>query len=109
MSELTLIDLFPGAIETATEITIPKADLNITSPTITADKFIVATVSIALVRMTLEQFEANIDQRVYLSASGFDSFTFKNDGTNQIRHEVRQFSINLARPAPISTLNPEDY
>ncbi|NET74019.1 MAG: hypothetical protein F6K62_24710 [Sphaerospermopsis sp. SIO1G2] len=107
MAVLALTDLLPGTTQTTSVISIPKTALNLTSENVDADKFVAAVAIKVKELMTQAQFDAEYEQNVYAS-DGFDGFSTKNNGTEDISFLVRQIVINLGKPDE-ATLNPEDY
>jgi len=95
-----------NATQTATTITLNKADLGLTSAVCTADKVLAAVVIKASENLDRTYFDADLSQTVYVER-GFDSFQAR--GANQDNYIVRQININLATPDTFTDFNPEDY
>lgn len=109
MAELTITDVFgAGASQTATTITIAKADLTglTASSSNTAESLLAGIILKAKESLTQTAFDANTDQSIYIE-TGFASFT--NRGTNNDSYRVDQLTINLAKLDSGATLDPDDY
>ncbi|MBD2568368.1 hypothetical protein [Anabaena lutea] len=109
MAEPTITQVFgSGASQTATTVTITKADLPglTASPSNTAESLLAAIILFAKSFLTQTAFDANTDQSIYIE-TGFASFT--NRGTNNDSYRVDQLTINLAKIDSGSTLDPDDY
>lgn len=109
MAEPTLQSVFgANAVQTATTITISKADL----PTLTAsanntaESLIVALSLKWQTGLTETNFNSNIDQSVYVG-TGYPNFAFR--GTNNTQYRVDQLTINLAKLDTGSVIDPDDY
>ncbi|MBD2692640.1 hypothetical protein [Anabaena catenula] len=109
MAVPTIAEVFgSGASQTATTITIAKADLPglTASSSNTAESLLVGIILAAQAFLTQAAFGANIDQSTYIE-SGFPSFT--NRGTNNDSYRVDQLTISLAKLDSGATLDPDDY
>jgi hypothetical protein len=93
-----------SATQDATTITLNKSDLGLTATTCTADQVIAAIAIKAKAVLTQTAFDAEAEQRVYLT-DGFSSFITKNESS----FVVRQITLNLAEPDTGATLNPNNY
>lgn len=111
MPEPSLTEVFgTGASQSATTITIAKADLAstdlIASPTNSAESLLVAILLKAKNFLTEAAFEANTDQSLYV-APGFKSTTIR--GTNNTQYITDQLTVTLAKIDPQTPINPNDY
>lgn len=109
MSEPTLVQLFgAGATQDATTLTIHKADLPRLTPSAnnTAESLLTGILLQAQTQETKANFDLNIDQSVYIE-DGFPSFIFR--GTDNAPYEVRQLTVNLAKPDTSATIDPDNY
>ncbi|WP_353933325.1 hypothetical protein WJM97_22805 (plasmid) [Okeanomitos corallinicola TIOX110] len=107
MSERTLQEVLgTNAAQTATTITLNKADLGLTDPACTADKVVAAVVIKSLENLDQSYFDADLTQTVYVER-GFDSFQVR--GVNQDNYLIRQINVNLATLDSFTTFNPEEY
>lgn len=109
MAEPTLIDLFgAGATQTATTITIAKADLPglTASAANRAEALLVGILLKMKTTLSKTNFDNNIDQSVYVE-SGYPTFAFR--GTNNDSYRVDQLTVNLAKLDTSGTIDPDDY
>jgi hypothetical protein len=109
MSEPTLQQVLgANATQDANTITIYKSDLTGLTPQAenTAESIVVGMLLKILQTLSQDNFDANIDQSIYLSL-GFPNFTFR--GTNQDSYRVDVININLAKPDTAGTIDPDDY
>ncbi|MBN3924001.1 hypothetical protein [Nostoc sp. NMS4] len=109
MAEPTLTDVFgASATQTATTITITKADLSGLTPTSnnTPESLLTAIVLKAKTGLDKTTFDTNLDQSIYIDL-GFPGFVFR--GTNNDSYRVDQLTVNLAKPDTQSTIDPDDY
>lgn len=107
--EPTLIQVLgAGAVQTATTLTITKADLPGLTPTAnnSAESLLVAIVLKAQTGLEKSTFDTNLDQSLYVDL-GFPSFVFR--GTNNDSYRVDQLTVNLAKPDTQSTIDPDEY
>lgn len=113
MAEPLLTDIFgANAAQTATTLTIDKADLATVGLTAssdnTAESLLTAIVLLARNYLTEANFDANQDQSLTL-LPGFDSIVQRDDGTgNLVSYQQRQFNINLHKPDS-TVIDPDDY
>jgi hypothetical protein len=97
-----------GATQTATTITISKADL----PSLTAsssnraESLLVAILLKAQMGLPRTSFDTDIDQSIYIE-SGFPTFSIR--GENNASYRTDQLTINLAKPDTGVILDPDDY
>lgn len=109
MAEPTLVQIFgTGATQDNSSITIQKAALTglTASSSNKAEALLVAIILKAQSYLTQTNFDADIDQSIYVS-SGFSSFTTR--GTNNAPYRVDQLTFNLAKSDAGATLDPDDY
>jgi hypothetical protein len=107
MAELTLSQaLGSSATQDATTITLNKADLGLTATTCTADQVVAAVIIKAQATMTEANFQAEADQRTYIS-NGFPSTVTKT--VNSTLYVIKQLVLNLCKPEVTSSLDPNDY
>ncbi|MBW4614239.1 MAG: hypothetical protein KME21_13395 [Desmonostoc vinosum HA7617-LM4] len=109
MAEPILTDVFgPGATQTATTITILKADL----PGLTAaannkaDSLLVGLALRWQIALTETLFNSDTDRSIYIG-NGYPNFAYR--GTNNAQYRVDQLTINLARIDTFGTIDPDDY
>ena len=109
MAEPTLTEIFGiGASQTATEITLTKADFtNLTADANnTAESLLIAILLKASENLTLVSFDSNLDQSTYVEP-GFSSFT--NRGENNDQYRTDQLVVNLAKLDTSAVIDPDDY
>ena len=109
MAELTLTDIFgAGATQDANTVTIQKSSLPRLTPSVnnTAESLFTGIILKSQTQLTQTNFDANIDQSIYLG-TGFPSFT--NRGADNTQYRVDQLTINLAKIDTGSTIDPDDY
>lgn len=109
MAEPTLTQVFgAGATQTATTITIVKADLPglTASATNRAESLIVGILLKAKAGLAKTTFETELDQSVYIE-SGFPGFSFR--GTNNDSYRVDQLTVNLSKLDTAGIIDPDDY
>ncbi len=111
MAEPTITQIFgAGAAQTATTITINKADLAAAGLTAsasnTAESLLAAILLTAKGYLTQANFDANTDQSITI-LPGFNSIVQRIDGTNTT--EYRQFQYNFnAHKLDNTALDPDD-
>jgi hypothetical protein len=110
MAEPTLQEVFgAGATQTATTITILKADLDLTaSVTNRAEQLLAGIAKKAAITLTGENFSSNGDQSITIS-SGFDSLVYRTIATTQQTLLQTQLTFNFAKLQPTSGISPNDY
>ena len=109
MAEPTLIEVFgANATQTATTITISKADLPrlTASASNTAESLLVGILLQAQAALTRTTFDTNLDQSIYIEG-GFPGFVFR--GTNNDPYRSTPFTINLNKLDTSTTIDPDDY
>lgn len=111
MAEPTLTGVFgAGAAQTATTLTIDKADLSAVgltaSPSNTAESLLGAIVLLAKNALTQAAFDSNLDQSVVV-ADGFNSIVSRDDGSGTLT-SFRQVQLNVNLHASDNfTLDPD--
>jgi hypothetical protein len=110
MAEPLFTDIFgAGATQTATTITILKADLNMTATaTNRGEQCFAAIIKKAATKLTAANFGTNGDQSISI-APGFDSLTYRTIGTVQETLLQTQLNINFAKVQASSGVTPDDY
>lgn len=112
MAEPTLTEVFgTGATQTATSVTILKADLAVTGLTASgsnkAESLLAAIVLKAKTALGDSTFNSNVDQSVTI-APGFNSIVQKTD-SNGTATEYRQFQFTVNfHKLDASVLDPDD-
>lgn len=109
MAEPLLTDVLgPGATQTATTITIVKADLPRLTPNAnnTPESLLTGILLRAKEGLSRTTFDTNLDQSVYVEL-GFPQFAFR--GANNDGYRVDQLTINLAKPDITGVIDPDDY
>ncbi|MBD2609447.1 hypothetical protein H6G81_34400 [Scytonema hofmannii FACHB-248] len=109
MAEPTLVQVFgAGATQTATTITIAKADLPglTASATNRAEALIAGILLKAKAALLKTTFDAELDQSVYIE-SGYPTFTFRGDNNDSYR--VDQLTVNFAKIDTSAVIDPDDY
>lgn len=109
MAEPTLTSVLgANAVQTATTITISKADLPGLTATAnnTPESLITAILLRAKLGLDKTTFDTNLDQSIYVD-QGFPGFVFR--GTNNDSYRVDQLTVNLAKPDTVSGIDPDDY
>jgi hypothetical protein len=110
MAEPTLQAILgSGATQTATTITILKADLDMTATaTNRGEQCFAAICKKAGVTLTPANFASNPDQSVSI-APGFDSLAYRQNGTVQETLLQTQLTVNFAKVQASSGITPDDY
>jgi hypothetical protein len=110
MSEPLLTDIFgAGATQTATTITILKADLPLSaSATNKGEQIFAALLKKAATALTATTFATNPDQSVSIAA-GFDSLTYRTIGNETLAFLQTPLTINFAKLQASSGITPDDY
>lgn len=104
MAQKLLTDLGSNCSQTADTISLSKADLGLTAADASLDQIIVAVNVKAKTVLTEENFNNEPTQNTYLT-DGFNSFTTKNNES----WEIRQITLNMARPDTGATIDPNNY
>jgi hypothetical protein len=110
MSEPTLQEIFgAGATQSATTITILKADLPMTAAAINrGEQLFAAIVKKASTNLTTTNFSTNADQSITIAA-GFDSLAYRTIGTVTETLLQTQLTINFGKVQATSGITPDDY
>lgn len=110
MAEPTLTGVFgAGATQTATHITIAKADLDLTaSATNRAEQLLAGIVKRAGTTLTPTAFGADLDVSVNVSP-GYDSLITRSVGGTTAQYYQSQVVINFAKPQASAGITPNDY
>ena len=110
MAEPTLQEIFgAGATQTATTITILKADLAISaSPTNRGEQLFAAVCKKAAVNLTTTNFGTNIDQSVNIVA-GYDQLIYRTVNTTPTSYLQNQLNINFTKVQSSPGITPDDY
>jgi hypothetical protein len=110
MAEPLLTDIFgAGATQTATTITILKADLPMTAAAVNRGEQVLAAIcKKASGTLTTANFTTNTDQSITVSA-GYDSLVYRTVGTDQSTFLQSQLTVNFAKLQTSSGITPDDY
>lgn len=97
-----------SATQTATTVTINKADLPTLTPSAnnTAESLLIAILLEGKAALPKTTFDTNTDQSIYID-SGYPSFTTR--GTNNDSYRVDQFVVNLAKADTAGIIDADDY
>ncbi|MBW4571603.1 MAG: hypothetical protein KME31_27375 [Tolypothrix carrinoi HA7290-LM1] len=109
MAEPTLTQVFgAGATQTATTITIAKADLpGLTASATNRGESLLAGILLkAKTGLLKTTFETELDQSIYIEA-GYPTFTFR--GANTDSYRVDQLTVNFAKIDTSAIIDPDDY
>jgi hypothetical protein len=109
MAEPTLQQLFgANASQTATTLTITKADLIRLTPSAsnTAEQLLAGILVTAQSYLTEANFNANIDQSITI-ANGFTSITVRGDNNASYRSD--SVTVTFSKVDTQSAINPNDY
>lgn len=110
MAEATLGQIFPGATQDSTEITIPKSALDMTALAENrADTIVAAILKRFAVVLTQEARDADLDRSVVVQ-EGRNSLTqtFSSTGVST-DWMVRTYEASLYKPAQLTPVNADDY
>lgn len=110
MAEPTLQSVFgAGATQTATTLTILKADLAVTATaTNRADQLFAGIVKRAATELTEVKFDADPDRSIEI-VPGFDSLIYRTVGTSQLAFLQNQLTVNFAKTQASTGITPDDY
>ena len=110
MAELTLQEIFgAGATQTATTITISKADLALTATANNRGEQVFAAVcKKAQPALSEATFATNPDQSITI-ASGFDSLVYRTVNNVQATFLQNQITVNFAKIQTSAGITPDDY
>lgn len=112
MAEPTLIQVFgSGATQSATTLTIAKADLAAVgltaSATNTAESLLVALVLLAKNYLTTANQENNVEQNVVVAESSFNFLSFQTRNNQQ--YQQFSYEVNLQEIYSNTGPNPNNY
>jgi hypothetical protein len=110
MAEPTLQEIFgAGATQTATTVTISKADLDLTASAANrGEQVFAAMCKKAGVNLTNANFGTNIDQSTNIAA-GYDQLIYRTVGTTPTAYLQNQLTINFAKVQSSAGITPDDY
>lgn len=110
MAEPTLQEVFgAGATQTATTITILKADLDMTaSASNRAEQLFAGIAKKASTYLTQTNFDLNPDQSINIS-SGFDSVIYRTIAGVSTTYLQQQLTMNFAKVQASAGITPDDY
>lgn len=110
MAEPTLTEIFgAGATQTATSITILKADLPMTAAAVNkAEQIFAAIIKRNTTIMTQTVFDADPTRSISL-VQGFDSLVYRTNGTTQETLLQVPITINFAQTQAAGNINPDNY
>jgi len=110
MAEPTLQEVFgAGATQTATTITILKADLGITATANNrGEQLFAGIVKKATTNLTTANFATNADQSIVIN-TGFDSLVYRTINNVQTTYLQNQLTINFAKIQTSVGITPDDY
>lgn len=110
MAEPTLEEIFGnGATQTATTVTILKADLDLTATSNNRGEQILAgIVKKASIKLTQTNFDTNPNQSITVTP-GYDSLIYRTVGTTQETLLQTQLSVNFAKIQASGGVTPDDY
>jgi hypothetical protein len=110
MAEPTLEEIFgAGATQTATTITILKADLPMTAAALNrGEQVLAAIVKKASVNLTAANFATNAEQSIEV-APGYDSLVYRTIGNVSETRFQTQLTVNFTKPQVSSGVTPDDY
>lgn len=110
MAEPTLTQVFgAGATQTATTLTIAKADLTglTASANNSAESLFVALLLKAKEYLTAANYDSNIDQSVTIVTPDFNAQSLITRNNQQYRQFTQ--TVNLYKVDTSSTIDPDDY
>jgi hypothetical protein len=110
MAEPLLTDVFgAGATQTATTITILKADLALTaSATNRAEQLLAGIIKKAATALTTTTLNTNVDQSISI-APGFDQLVYRQVAGVNTPFLQSQLAINFAKAQVSTGVTPDDY
>mgnify|MGYP003563641993 CR=1 FL=1 len=110
MAEPTLQEIFGnGATQTATTITILKADLPMTSdPNNRGEQVFAAIVKKGSSYLTTANFDLNLDQSINIQ-TGFDSLVYRTINGLTDTFLQTQLNINFNKAQATAGVTPDDY
>lgn len=110
MAEPTLIQVFgAGATQTATTLTISKADLIGLTPASdnTAESLVVAILLKAKQQLTTANYEANVEQNITIVTPDFNAQSLVTRNNQQYRQYTE--NVNLYKLDNSATIDPDDF
>lgn len=110
MAEPTLIDVFgAGASQTATTVTIAKADLDITaSASNKAEGLLAAVVKKAQTALTATAYDTNPDQNIKIE-DGFPSIGYRTENGVSVSYLQTPVSVVFTKSQSNPGITPNDY
>ena len=110
MSEPSLIEVFGvNATQTATTITIAKADLPMTPLAVNGgERILAAIIKHASIALDPTRIAVNNDQSISIE-KGFDSLTYRTIGTVNTTYLRQQLLVNFDKENTSVGINPDDY
>jgi hypothetical protein len=110
MAEPTLQDIFgAGATQTATTITILKADLPITAAaTNRGEQVLAGIVKKASTALSATNFSTNTDQSISI-VPGFESLIYRTVNNVQTTFLQTPLTVNFVKVQSSSGVTPDDY
>lgn len=109
MAEPTLTEIFgAGATQTATQLTVNKADLPglTASATNTAESLLVGILLKAKEKLTTVSQDANIEQNLTVEESSFSETLIQR---NNQTYRQKTLSVNLQKLDTSAGIDPDDY
>ena len=111
MAEPTLIEIFgAGATQTATAITILKADLPglTASATNSAESLFAGIYKKAAIQLTQTNYGTNTDQSIVI-APGFDSVVYRTVNNDQVGYLQTQMNTSFSKVQSSAGITPDSY
>jgi hypothetical protein len=110
LAEPTLQDIFGvGATQTATTITILKADLPMTAAAVNrGEQILAATIIKASDKLTTANFASNPDQSISIEP-GYNQTVYRSINNNQIENLRIPLTINFSKLQQTAGVTPDDY
>jgi hypothetical protein len=110
MAEPLLTDIFgAGATQTATTVTILKADLPMTASAANkGEQILAAVMKKAATALTTTAFGTNPDQSISIAA-GFDTLAYRTIGSDTTTLIQTPLTVSFAKVQPSTGISPDDY
>jgi S-adenosylhomocysteine hydrolase len=110
MAEPTIQDIFgAGATQTATAITILKADLDMTAAAVNrGEQSFAAIVKKAATYLNATNFALNVDQSIEV-ADGFDSIVYRTINNATATYLQTPLTVNFRKVQTTAGVTPDDY
>lgn len=110
MAEPTLIEVFgAGATQTATTITILKADLAMTAAAVNrGEQILAAIIKKASLTMTQAAFDADVTRSISI-VPAYDSLVYRTNGTGQETLLQTPVTIGFHQIQASGGINPDNY